>query len=148
MVDPVFVYLQFALSKTVGPRWAPCWPHEPCYQGFTCVIPSFSNELQRARPRCSRLVAYMASPPSDGEQIIITYTIALEQKKGSHNGTEQLSHTRRISSLSQSLYRTWFKYVEQNTNRYGKANNPMWYIYDMPKDVKKSIRKNVITLTS
>ena len=17
----------------VGPRWAPCWPHEPCYQG-------------------------------------------------------------------------------------------------------------------
>ena len=21
----------------VGPRWAPCWPHEPCYQG--CVIP-------------------------------------------------------------------------------------------------------------
>ena len=21
----------------VGPRWTPCWPHEPCYQGiFTC----------------------------------------------------------------------------------------------------------------
>ena len=18
----------------VGPRWAPCWPHEPCYQGI------------------------------------------------------------------------------------------------------------------
>ena len=18
----------------VGPRWAPCWPHEPCYQGY------------------------------------------------------------------------------------------------------------------
>ena len=25
----------------VGPRWAPCWPHEPCYQGrltFSCVL--------------------------------------------------------------------------------------------------------------
>ena len=21
----------------VGPRWAPCWPHEPCYQGYDCV---------------------------------------------------------------------------------------------------------------
>ena len=20
----------------VGPRWAPCWPHEPCYQGCVC----------------------------------------------------------------------------------------------------------------
>ena len=20
---------------SVGPRWAPCWPHEPCYQGKT-----------------------------------------------------------------------------------------------------------------
>ena len=20
----------------VSPRWAPCWPHEPCYQGNTC----------------------------------------------------------------------------------------------------------------
>ena len=18
---------------TTGPRWSPCWPHEPCYQG-------------------------------------------------------------------------------------------------------------------
>ena len=25
---------------SVGPRWAPCWPHEPCYQGTThlCVV--------------------------------------------------------------------------------------------------------------
>ena len=24
----------------VGPRWAPCWPHEPCYQGkhITCLL--------------------------------------------------------------------------------------------------------------
>ena len=21
-------------SSPVGPRWAPCWPHEPCYQGL------------------------------------------------------------------------------------------------------------------
>ena len=20
-----------------GPRWAPCWPHEPCYLGLRCV---------------------------------------------------------------------------------------------------------------
>ena len=20
----------------VGPRWAPCWPHEPCYQAIIC----------------------------------------------------------------------------------------------------------------
>ena len=23
----------------VGPRWAPCWPHEPCYQGVLAKIP-------------------------------------------------------------------------------------------------------------
>ena len=22
----------------VGPRWAPCWPHEPCYQGCYFVV--------------------------------------------------------------------------------------------------------------
>ena len=25
----------------VGPRWAPCWPHEPCYQGY--YIPHWCN---------------------------------------------------------------------------------------------------------
>ena len=23
----------------VGPRWAPCWPHEPCYQGHAVALP-------------------------------------------------------------------------------------------------------------
>ena len=23
----------------VGPRWAPCWPHEPCYQGYNLLFP-------------------------------------------------------------------------------------------------------------
>ena len=22
----------------VGPSWAPCWPHEPCYQGFLSML--------------------------------------------------------------------------------------------------------------
>ena len=22
----------------VGPRWAPCWPHEPCYQGMMQIL--------------------------------------------------------------------------------------------------------------
>ena len=27
----------------VGPRWAPCWPHEPCYQGrFMALVDIFS----------------------------------------------------------------------------------------------------------
>ena len=26
---------QWAHLGTVGPRWAPCWPHEPCYQGYS-----------------------------------------------------------------------------------------------------------------
>ena len=24
----------------VGPRWVPCWPHEPCYQGLFLIIDS------------------------------------------------------------------------------------------------------------
>ena len=24
----------------VGPRWAPCWPHEPCYQGCSWHVSS------------------------------------------------------------------------------------------------------------
>ena len=27
----------------VGPRWAPCWPHEPCYQGS---LPNWSYPAQ------------------------------------------------------------------------------------------------------
>ena len=23
-----------------GPRWAPCWPHEPCYLGWESYVPS------------------------------------------------------------------------------------------------------------
>ena len=23
---------------SVGPRWAPCWPHEPCYQGHVYIM--------------------------------------------------------------------------------------------------------------
>ena len=26
----------------VGPRWAPCWPHEPCYQALFCPIVWFA----------------------------------------------------------------------------------------------------------
>ena len=29
----------------VGPRWAPCWPHEPCYQGSNYVMVSESAQL-------------------------------------------------------------------------------------------------------
>ena len=27
----------------VGPRWAPCWPHEPCYQGSFMIVLSTST---------------------------------------------------------------------------------------------------------
>ena len=30
----------------VGPRWAPCWPHEPCYQGHHF---QYSNQPQTTR---------------------------------------------------------------------------------------------------
>ena len=28
----------------VGPRWAPCWPHKPCYQGCLCKSHKPQNE--------------------------------------------------------------------------------------------------------
>ena len=36
----------------VGPRWAPCWPHEPCYQGsvyphYPRTVMIFTRPLQR-----------------------------------------------------------------------------------------------------
>ena len=37
----IWIWIEFPDSKVhganmgpVGPRWAPCWPHEPCYQGL------------------------------------------------------------------------------------------------------------------
>ena len=27
----------------VSPRWAPCWPHEPCYQGWCCFYGCFDH---------------------------------------------------------------------------------------------------------
>ena len=34
---------------STGPRWAPCWPHEPCYQGRLLLYvspPSINNPLE------------------------------------------------------------------------------------------------------
>ena len=36
--SPRFIAFQQLVTKMIpviswGPRWAPCWPHEPCYQG-------------------------------------------------------------------------------------------------------------------
>ena len=45
----------------VGPRWAPCWPHEPCYQGCCLNIPSHC--LNQWWPIIS--VALWHSPESD-----------------------------------------------------------------------------------
>ena len=28
------------IAKFVGPTWAPCWPHEPCYLGYTRTVNS------------------------------------------------------------------------------------------------------------
>ena len=29
----------------LGPRWAPCWPHEPCYHGGQIDMPMFKSSL-------------------------------------------------------------------------------------------------------
>ena len=34
-----------------GPRWAPCWPHEPCYQG---CFPNFVEDCPRRHSQTSR----------------------------------------------------------------------------------------------
>ena len=31
-----FTWPTWAHLGPVGPKWAPCWPHEPCYQGCAC----------------------------------------------------------------------------------------------------------------
>ena len=33
---PKFMGHHGAHLGPVGPGWAPCWPHEPCYQGYSC----------------------------------------------------------------------------------------------------------------
>ena len=40
----------------VGPRWAPCWPHEPCYQGILsrCQVGIFSFLWEECRIGISR----------------------------------------------------------------------------------------------
>ena len=42
----------------VGPRWAPCWPHEPCYQGYDLALErgqaiTWSNKLNKLIPECT-----------------------------------------------------------------------------------------------
>ena len=31
----------------VGPRWAPCWPHESCYQGYLSPIMTYMTQSHR-----------------------------------------------------------------------------------------------------
>ena len=33
---------------SVGPRWAPSWPHEPCYQG-SCTLPMVTSSFPTAQ---------------------------------------------------------------------------------------------------
>ena len=35
ITDSSFMGQHGAHLGPTGPRWAPCWPHEPCYQGIT-----------------------------------------------------------------------------------------------------------------
>ena len=46
-----------------GPRWAPCWPHEPCYQGTHVGKPSD--------------VIYETNVISLGNKVRVSYKIAL-----------------------------------------------------------------------
>ena len=43
----------------VGPRWAPCWPHEPCYQGSDAMLGTL---LWVSKYTCRRTVWYRLSP--------------------------------------------------------------------------------------
>ena len=37
---------------TTGPRWAPCWPHEPCYQGCYHIVELSWYQLICSRTGC------------------------------------------------------------------------------------------------
>ena len=51
----------------VGPRWAPCWPHEPCCQGITrtwpritwLICPEVQDICVRDHACCVSIVRYM-----------------------------------------------------------------------------------------
>ena len=38
----------------VGPRWAPCWPHEPCYQGACMNVVRYSDTPRNTLLRFAR----------------------------------------------------------------------------------------------
>ena len=48
--DPHYPWLQSSWGQygahlgPLGPRWAPCWPHEPCYLGQLCMGYFHCNE--------------------------------------------------------------------------------------------------------
>ena len=45
----------------VGPRWAPCWPHEPCYQGtFTLIHTKSMNFVLFTAFRFSYFIIFLA----------------------------------------------------------------------------------------
>ena len=53
----------------VGPRWAPCWPHEPCYHGVYSFSPCNKRTV-----RCTKLcgivvIAYFGIMPSRNGKI-------------------------------------------------------------------------------
>ena len=46
----------------VGPRWAPCWPHEPCYQGNRII--QFAGHVITYPWNCVHISWGGGSPPS------------------------------------------------------------------------------------
>ena len=38
-------YMGHTWGRQVRPRWAPCWPHEPCYQGSFVCVPQTTNPI-------------------------------------------------------------------------------------------------------
>ena len=50
-----FMRPTWGLSGATGPRWVPCWPREPCYQGIDCsyVLNTFLYALLMNNDRMS-----------------------------------------------------------------------------------------------
>ena len=50
----------------VGPRWAPCWPHEPCYQGCSGINRTnyLRSQLTRSELREKPGLQLHVKPPS------------------------------------------------------------------------------------
>ena len=86
----------------VGPRWAPCWPHEPCYQGYDLIQCCSSPAMLWIPPGCVEGLSQLLA------SVQVYYTLRQRQNGRHFTDDSQTTFSNVFSWMK--MYEFWLKF--------------------------------------